>query len=235
MGEVMSDYIAIGDIHGDIKKLQRLLAAVETLYNDQKIVFLGDYVDKGPNSKEVIDLLLEVKFKYKSKCVFLIGNHDISMLNAYNEPQSQIARAWINKMYGHTTLTSYGWDGAIPFNTNIIPDNHIEFLDSCTMHFETSELFFCHAGANITKPLNEQNDIDLLWSRPREGQEKFHKTIIHGHTPTTFITRNYQNRINLDLGVGDGYDIGCALLSKDGEIIKSLTSGKLGVTIKDHT
>ena len=80
MGEVMSDYIAIGDIHGDIKKLRRLLAAVETLYTDQQIVFLGDYVDKGSHSKEVINLLLEVKFKYKSKCVFLIGNHELVCL-----------------------------------------------------------------------------------------------------------------------------------------------------------
>jgi serine/threonine protein phosphatase 1 len=168
--------IAIGDIHGCATALAKLIETVGP-QPDDTIVTLGDYVDRGPRSREVIDQLIALKGR--CRLVPLLGNHDEAMLGVLSGEQT--IQSWI-AIGGLPTLESYGFAG----NLDVFPAEHVEFLQSCLPYFETDSHFFVHANYDPRLALERQDRITLRWLSLREhnpGPHISHKVAVVGHTP----------------------------------------------------
>ncbi|WP_022836187.1 metallophosphoesterase family protein [Salisaeta longa] len=170
--------IAIGDIHGCAASLDALLDRLGPT-SDDHLVFIGDYIDRGPDSRGVIERLL--KLRDEVQCTFLRGNHEALMLGYFNEGAFNLWR--ING--GLSTMHSYV-DGSSEIE---FPDAHIEFVRETKMHYETDDFFFVHAGLQpnltIAENLEESNEKVFLWERAHlEAPEyAWEKTVVCGHTP----------------------------------------------------
>jgi serine/threonine protein phosphatase 1 len=170
--------IAIGDIHGCQHALQALLGAIAPTAADT-IVTLGDVIDRGPNSREVIQTLIDLS----SRCqlVPLLGNHEEMLLTARIDPDSlAVLSTWLRNG-GTATLESYG-QGVGPQD---IPDDHIEFVESCVEYYETETHIFVHGNYDPNRPIDQQGTFTLLWESLRARVPERHvsgKTIVVGHT-----------------------------------------------------
>lgn len=213
---------AIGDIHGQAEMLDHTL---DLILRDggpgAPIVFLGDYTDRGPDSKGVLDRLIDLKARHPN-WVFLKGNHDVMFEGflrevPYHDPHLFVGLDWLNPRLGGTaTLQSYGVDvhekrrfGWVHDDARkTVPQSHIDFINGCQMSFETDDLFFVHAGIRPEVPLSEQTDHDLMWIREDfNPYTKPHpKLIVHGHTALDAPT-HFGNRVDLDGGAGYGHPI----------------------------
>jgi serine/threonine protein phosphatase 1 len=172
----MSRTLAIGDVHGHIRALLAL-AELVPFREDDKLVFLGDYVDRGPDSKGVIQWLIE---RHKQgNTIALLGNHDQMMLEAPHD--SMMLDMWV-RCGGDATLRSYRVDKPITFDD--LPDEHFEFLRStCQLFHETESHIFVHAGVNPDRPLEQQDEDTLLWKKLRVARPHMSgKTVVCGHT-----------------------------------------------------
>lgn len=171
----MPRLIAIGDIHGCNKALAALLKAIE-LGPDDRVVTLGDYVDRGPDSRGVIDTLIELS--ESDRLVPLLGNHEEMMLGAL---RGSYPREFWLRYGGVQTLDSYGFVG----DTSVIPDEHLAFLDACRPYFETETAFFTHANYVADEPLERQPAEALRWQGLLEhfpAQHASGKLAVVGHT-----------------------------------------------------
>lgn len=167
---------AIGDIHGQSGALQALMN-LQLFSKKDTLVFLGDYVDRGPDVKGVIDLLLEISNRYKT--VFLKGNHDIMMVNARTNQQH--LSSWLVSG-GTQTLGAYQI-GEEPDWPQKIPASHWAFLKNGKPYFEQNDIIFVHAGLEAGVPLNQQDDHHLYWKKYKKpGRYHSDKTVICGHT-----------------------------------------------------
>jgi len=166
--------IAIGDIHGCATALDRLLAAIAP-EQDDLIVTLGDYIDRGSDSRGVIDRLIELD--RECKLVPLVGNHEVMLLQALTVERTVLL--W-RQCGGDETLASYGGDLAN------IPREHLKFFTRCRRYYETDTHFFVHANYDAALPLDEQSDELLLWTHLKRRMPKPHisgKIAVVGHTP----------------------------------------------------
>ncbi len=173
--------LAIGDIHGCLRALDGLLQEVDPQPGDQ-LVMLGDYVDRGPDSKGVLERLLALK--RRCRCLTLKGNHELMMLGGRDDPVH--FHQWLY-CGGEQTLASYQPNTDFGTFAEIIPEGHWRFLDEdCLPYHETDRHFFVHANVYPDLPLAEQPEYMLCWEtlepatwRPHESG----KTMICGHTP----------------------------------------------------
>ena len=229
---------AIADIHGQLGELTRVLDLIEQDGGaDARIIFLGDYTDRGPDSRGVLDLLIEGQQAGRN-WTFLKGNHD-RMFEWFmadyprHDAHLPIELYWLHpRLGGEMTLASYGLeftdkDRQLAVHAKArkaVPADHIAFLKSLPFSFETDEVFFCHAGIRPGVPLAEQTEHDLLWIRQEfhRAPDPHPKLIVHGHTPVSEPT-HYGNRINLDAGQGNGKPLTAAVLEGTGCWL--LTSG----------
>jgi serine/threonine protein phosphatase 1 len=194
------EIFAIGDVHGSAKELGLLLAQLP-LERDSTIVFLGDYVDRGPDSRAVIDAVLELRERYQ--VVTLFGNHEQMLLDFLDAPRSSGAGTFIYNG-GSSTLAAYsGDDGEYS-----IPPDHIDFLRELDLYYETDQNFYVHAGVPDV-PLDELDSVGdrmaMLWIRDRflKSEYNWAKIIVHGHSWTPDVEIK-SNRINLDTGCAFG-------------------------------
>ena len=174
MGMATGRTFVIGDIHGCGKALRTLIEDIMPLANDT-MVFLGDYIDRGPNSRDVIDQLIELK--RQCRAVFLRGNHEVMLQAVLNGGANPAL--WIRNG-GRATMASYG--GTI----ERIPEPHREFLDGLRPHYETSQCIFVHANYDPTRPMHLQDEQDLYWRHLCVDIPIPHhsgKTVFVGHTP----------------------------------------------------
>ena len=166
-------HLAIGDIHGCITALESLIDAVEPRADDT-IVTLGDYVDRGPDARAVVDFVIQLSTQHK--VIALRGNHEIMMLDA-REKQSWL-RPWLS-YGGEATLQSYGG------TFDDVPDEHFEFLENgLVAYYECDTHFFVHANAETHLALEDQSDAALYWRK--FGNPDRHcsgKIMVCGHTP----------------------------------------------------
>jgi serine/threonine protein phosphatase 1 len=185
----------IGDIHGCLGPLQKLLDKVGPRPEDE-LIFIGDYVDRGPQSKEVVDYLLGLS----SRCVFLLGNHEKMLLDflAGEDQDLYLANG------GQATLRSYGGD---PDN---IPEAHRRFFQNLQPMYETGGFLCVHAGIRPMVPLPEQTLRDLVWIRQEFYQfvGKFPKPVVFGHTPMRQVLMA-EDRIGIDTGCVYGGKLTC--------------------------
>lgn len=205
---------AVGDIHGRDDLLAPLMsdiAADGKRHPDKRkiLIFLGDYVDRGLQSKQVIDRLLGLDLG-DFKTVFLKGNHELAMLQFLGD--AQFGRTW--KYYGGLeTLHSYGineltlsddpedFERARENLIRVLPVDHLRFLETLLPSVEYGDYFFVHAGVRPGVSLARQIEDDLLWIRDDflQSRASFGKMIVHGHTPAeSAIFR--PNRIGIDTG-----------------------------------
>ena len=196
---------AIGDIHGCLEPLRELMAQLPVGPGDE-IVFLGDYIDRGPQSKGVLDYLIKER---RPHWRFLRGNHEQMLLDWLESPNPAAASNWLLNG-GHQTLRSYipeekldeVRDGEIQsLFQSYVPQSHVDFLRDLPLVHDTPGYFFCHAGVNLDRPLNAQIPEDLLWIRRKflEDPRPTPKLIVHGHTPIEKVDLG-RDRINLDTG-----------------------------------
>jgi len=166
--------IAIGDIHGYSAALHAVLDAIAPRKCDT-LVTLGDYVDRGPDSRGVLDTLIELRDR--CQLVPLLGNHDQLFLQVC-EGHDELFVDWF-AFGGNATLGSYGR------RLDDVPCEHLDFLRGCVRYAETPRHFFVHANYLEDVPLAEQPDEVLLWESLRSRQPRRHcsgKTAIVGHT-----------------------------------------------------
>jgi len=226
IGPISKPLYAIGDIHGQLAELHRILELIETDGGaDAPIVFLGDYTDRGPDSRGVLDVLVDGQARGRN-WTFLKGNHD-RMFEWFmqeplrDDPYLMVELYWLHqRLGGDTTMASYGIDASGSRRKKdvhteamaVIPQTHVDFLRGLKLSHQTDTLFFVHAGVRPRIALERQIEEDLLWIR-----REFHnyaaphpKLIVHGHTPIDRAT-HYGNRVNLDTGAGYGKPLTAAV------------------------
>ena len=218
---------AIGDIHGRADLLDRTLKQVDAdLAKDppsQAIqVFLGDYVDRGPASREVLDRLIARESTHQA--VFLKGNHEALLTRFQTDPS--ILDDW-QRLGGLETLMSYGITPSINADPigqtrlalafgQTFPESHRTFLGNLKTSFTCGDYFFVHAGVRPGVPLTEQREEDLLWIRQEFllCEDDFSKIVVHGHTPVMQPDIR-PNRINIDTGAYATGRLTCLALEAD--------------------
>jgi serine/threonine protein phosphatase 1 len=203
----MERIYAVGDIHGCYEKLMALMDKLDIDFDTDTLVFLGDYIDRGPSSFEVVEYLVALK-KLFPKTVFLKGNHE-EMLENY---LSGIDKMTYLVNGGQQTLDSYLSRPRQP-DDPLIPQEHLDFFNSLLLYYETENYIFVHAGLKIQVPLEEQTVEDLLWIRNKFIQTKhdFGKQIVFGHTPLPEPLLQ-PNKIGIDTGAVYGNKLTCVRL-----------------------
>jgi serine/threonine protein phosphatase 1 len=206
--------LAIPDIHGNLLELRRVLALADARYGrDAAIVFLGDLVDRGVDSRGVIDTIL-AGLEAGRDWTVLRGNHDQMFLEfiemARAQPNADLSDAnWLSERAGgRATLQSYGVSEAAERGdwtavAEAIPSAHLALLESLPRAYETEAHIFVHAGIAPGVALADQDPHDLIWIRePFLSDRRSHgKLVVHGHTVCD-APEHHGNRVNLDAGAG---------------------------------
>jgi serine/threonine protein phosphatase 1 len=190
----------VGDLHGCVDELNRLLDALAPGTADT-IVFLGDYIDRGPSPKGVIDRLLRLR-REGPRCIFLKGNHE-DMFLAFIGEAGHYPEAFLFNG-GEATLRSYGLQGREgPAVTAGLPPDHLEFLRDLQLQSQHGAFLCVHAGLTPDRPLEEQREEDLLWIRDEFIQvpHPFPFTVLFGHTPRREVLLQLPYKIGLDTGL----------------------------------
>jgi serine/threonine protein phosphatase 1 len=203
---------AVGDVHGRLDLLDKLLLRIDADIVSRPTlrpvyVFLGDYIDRGPSSRETIDRLVEHGQKHES--VFLKGNHELIAIKCLSD--RTLFDQWL-RLGGLSTLASYGVStdiGAGGKQTaqlqaafhSALPQAHLRFFRDLRISFACGDFFFAHAGVKPAINLSRQKESDLLWIRDEflTSIDDFGKIIVHGHTPASEVEIR-PNRINIDTG-----------------------------------
>ncbi len=200
---------AIGDIHGRFDLLQKMHDLIrDDLHqhpvDDWRIIHLGDYIDRGPQSRQVLECLIEGG--RDPRILSLLGNHDEGFLKylATGDPSGIFALHG-----GPDTALSYGVELDLTDTHSArksheallkaVPQVHVGFIRSMPLSLSFGDFFFCHAGINPVVPLEQQDPDDLLWIRTLflRWTDPYEKVIIHGHTPQRVVDIQ-PNRVNLD-------------------------------------
>ncbi len=208
----MPNLYAIGDIHGQAGMLTLLIEKVP-FEKDDEIVFVGDYIDRGPDSRGVVEAVLEFKLMYP-KTIFLRGNHEDLLLDFLkNGRQYQNGVFLMNG--GYETLESYGIDPRE--GSPRLPPLHMKFFEGLVARHDTRGFVFVHAGMRPGVPLDEQNEHDMIWIRQAffESEENFGKPIVFGHTPMPRVLDLLPRMLGIDTGAAYGGKLTCVQLEKN--------------------
>jgi serine/threonine protein phosphatase 1 len=218
---------AIGDIHGRADLLNQLHGRI--LHDAEKypkyhrlIIYLGDYIDRGPASKQVVDQLIHPLLSHFT-AIHLRGNHENMLLDFLKN--SQHADIWFMNG-GLETLMSYNISLSLLNELNYeklanalqqkMPSSHLNFFQSLKTHHIEGPYFFCHAGVNPNIPLLEQSEEDLTWIREPflHSRKDFGKIIVHGHTVSQKPTL-LPNQIGIDTGAVFTNQLTCVVLTQN--------------------
>ncbi len=217
----MNEYtqvFAVGDIHGCRELLQKIhnkiLKASKNVEGQKLLIYLGDYIDRGPDIKGTIQTLIDFQPENFTK-VFLLGNHEQMLLDFMVGKRNSLY-IWLGNG-GFETLESYGTDIASHIDqsmelqdneqirkqfTRLLPFSHKNFFNQLQLNYEWNNYFFVHAGINPDFSLDKQERETMLWTREHkffDSKMTYHKIIVHGHTPAEKVEK-LPCRINLDTG-----------------------------------
>ena len=186
----MPRYIVITDIHGELRKLESVLSKIKT-HPDDIFVFMGDYIDRGPDSKGVVEKVIAQSQTHK--CIYLIGSHEYAYMHSQNDEYYSFL-FW--NYGGPATVKSYG-------SFENIDKIHGDFFRSLKFYHLTDKYLFVHAGINPAYPLEQQDEVDLVYIRGKFIYSKHNlpQKIIFGHTE---FDKPYidEGKIGIDLGCG---------------------------------
>lgn len=210
---VNSITFAIGDVHGCFDKLKSLIAACDLLSDgeDARFVFIGDYVDRGPDTRKVIDFLIHSQLREPERFICLRGNHEAMLIDAANKDRSDrdLMNWWANG--GEQTLDSYGVS-----DPSALPAEHLVWMKALPLRFSDRKRFYVHAGIRPGVSIADQSEKDLLWIRePFLSCDNDHGAlVVHGHTPTKSRLPDLRsNRLNIDTGACFGGPLTAALFT----------------------
>ena len=203
---------AVGDLHGRVDLLETMLKMIDVdccrfPILRPIVVFLGDYIDRGPASRNVLDRL--IARSRSAETIFLKGNHEVFLSDFLQKPNG--LEEW-RRYGGLETLVSYGLRPSMnPSSAEMFelghsfaksfPDDHRKFLAALAPSFSCGDFFFVHAGVRPGIRLRDQREADLLWIRDDFllWEEPFEKFVVHGHTPVAEPDIR-SNRVNIDTG-----------------------------------
>lgn len=200
----------IGDIHGCAAELEVLLRGLPAGAGDT-VAFVGDYVDRGPGSRAVLDQLIALQRRGDIRTVFLKGNHE-DMCLSYFGRDGHWGESW-HLNGGLATLKSYGIDAHMPgaMAVKALPPGHLEFLESLVPSYVTDRWILVHAGIRPDRPFAEQDEEDLFWIREEfiANPHPLPQTIVFGHTPTRRVLVDLPYKIGIDTGCVYGGRLTC--------------------------
>lgn len=201
----------IGDIHGCLGRIEKLLEIINPHPERDRMVFLGDYVDRGPDPKGVVDLLIRVKAEHPAT-VFLRGNHEEMFLSYLGGDNKLLF--FLNG--GGPTLESYGLDMVEQTGFEDLPEEHRRFYGSLKPYLELKDYILVHAGLRPGVPLEEQDPKDLVWIRQDfiYSEHDFGKTVVFGHTVQSRPLVMH-NKIGIDTGAVYGGRLTCLVLPEE--------------------
>ena len=207
----MKKLFAIGDIHGCVDKMDAMMSRININPERDTLVLIGDYIDRGPDSRKVVDSIISIRKKIKH-VVCLLGNHE-QMLLDYHLHRKNEEMFLMNG--GNVTAFSYGLTRTDAGVIMDIPQTHIDFFSSLHLFYETDKFIFVHAGLKPGVPLAQQKQIDLLWIREEfiNTDQPLEKTVVFGHTP--FVSPLVgKDRIGIDTGAVFGGKLTCVELTE---------------------
>lgn len=230
-----SRIFAIGDIHGCLSETELLLNHLQnelSVGEDDLVVFIGDYVDRGPNSKEVVEMLLSFK-RSVPNTLFLRGNHEEMLLSYLGcSGETRMGKSYLYNG-GESTLLSYGvpedeFENALEH----IPAGHVSFFLATERYVILPKFVFAHAGLNPLRDLRAQLDEDLLWIRDEfiKNVHYFERVVVFGHTPYQEVMFNFPYKIGIDTGLVYGNALSCIELC-EGKILRIEQAAKEVKTI----
>lgn len=196
----MKRYV-IGDVHGCYDELCELFEKIEKHHGDYdyKLIFVGDYVDRGPKSKEVVDFIMKMQ---KRGHVALMGNHEDMLLDG-------------DFTYAEATLRSFN-SKLIPLME--LPDYVTDWMRTLPKYYEDDTIIVAHAGVNPSFPMDQQTDQMLLWMRYEEYHHaQLPKHFYHGHTPRLGKIEQIADRTNVDTACVYGGHLTAAIVGDDGK------------------
>lgn len=225
---------AIGDVHGQLEMLRSVHARIEWDLKDRPcdshvVLHVGDYTDRGPDSRGVIDYLIGLDAQ-GAPVINLYGNHDRMFRRFLETPGGRDYKlprelCWLHdRLGGRTTMASYGLD--LPDDAQYsdgeeyhaaavaaVPSSHLAFLGDLRDSYHSGDWFFAHAGVLPGLDLKMQDEDDLMWIRgPFLTSKRDHgATVVHGHTPVDQV-EDHGNRIAIDTGAGYGNPISCIVV-----------------------
>lgn len=204
----------IGDVHGCADELRLLLAHLEEVekFGEEDItIFIGDYVDRGRFSREVIEEIIAFSARHEGRVHALRGNHEDMLLGFLGRGGAMEHAYLLNG--GKPTLESYGFDS--PFDMKKIrkhfPEEHIEFMEGLHRYIIMDKFVFVHAGLNPLRDLRFQLDEDIYWIRDEfiGNLHHFQKTVVFGHTPFEDVMFHLPFKIGIDTGAVFGGQLSC--------------------------
>jgi diadenosine tetraphosphatase ApaH/serine/threonine PP2A family protein phosphatase len=203
---------AIGDVHGELAKLKALLGLCLDAGQGEalRFIFLGDYIDRGPQSKEVVETLIDFTRTAPGEVIFLLGNHEALALAALSGglPETR----WF-AFGGMATIHSYRVSAA-----RELPSEHLDWFRSLPSLYDDGRRLFVHAGVDPERSLTEQDEKALLWIREPflSSTRDYGRLIVHGHTPIlSGKPALCTNRLDLDTGAAYGGPLTAALFDDD--------------------
>lgn len=223
----MSRLIAVGDIHGHFELLVALLAKIAPRPDDQ-LVFLGDYIDRGPDTPAVLDLFIRFKRQFP-RTIFLRGNHEQMLLDAIGaaEQKGNGKNNWLNDFFlkqinglpaaiyffvscgGRETLSAYDAKQSAIDPCRVLselPQAHLDFIRQTRFFFHYQQFMFVHAGVDPDDITGRKTDNrTFLWERSPlwKADKRWDKVVVHGHTP---VAVPYFDRLEINLDTGAGYN-----------------------------
>ncbi len=188
----MPDIYAIGDIHGCLYALEALLERLPLRWGEDYLVFLGDYLDRGPDPRRVLEVVMELKESYPERVIPLLGNHEWMFLRYLEGIDREIYL--ING--GEVTLAQFTAEGLLQ-----VPEDYVAFLKGLPLFWETENFIFVHAGLRPGVPLAAQRPEDLLFIRGEFIYSPYDwgRVVVFAHTP---FVRPYvaPQKIGIDTG-----------------------------------
>lgn len=192
---------AVGDVHGCLGKLVALVRRCQQDASNRpaKLVFLGDFIDRGPDSRGVVEFLMALQAEKPAEIICLAGNHEELALAATRGKAFETT--WLRNGGGET-LRSYGITSATD-----LPPRHVAWFDALPIYHDDGRRFFVHAGIDPDRPIDQQDPQDLLWIREKflSDSRDHGRLIVHGHSPIhSGIPDQRPNRVNVDTAAAAG-------------------------------
>lgn len=208
-----SNIYAVGDIHGCLEHLEQLLDEVQPDLSRDRLLFMGDYIDRGPQSRGVVDYILRLQKLYPPENIICLkGNHEAMFLDFLEG--KDIEMFLFNGGLG--TIEDYWGDVWEREERLTLPPEHEKFFQELLTIYETPQYIFVHGGLRPGLPLEEQQEEDLLWIRGEfiASMEDFGRRVIFGHTPFKRPLL-MPNKIGIDTGAVYGNFLTCLKLPQE--------------------
>ena len=205
----MNKVFVIADIHGCYSELEKLFGKIKPDTEQDTIIFLGDYINRGPDSKKVIEMLLELKQHFQH-VITLMGNHEQVLMN-YLQGKD---REFFLRMGGEQTLRSYGITEPWPESlAGMLPLSHVKFFQELLLYWEDKYYIYVHAGLKPGIHMSQQPLDWLLWAREEfvDLEYQYPKNVVYGHTPFE-QPKIDKNKTGIDTGAVYGGYLSCLVL-----------------------